>query len=160
TRSLQAYLKTKLPEYMLPSVIMKIESMPLNTSGKIDRKSLEEAGLNLSINKREYAAPKTPAEKEVARIASGLLNIEHVGIYDNFFELGGHSLLASQLVSRIRESMDIEVPLRLIFEKPVLSDLALEIEMLGNKKDGNKIETIKPVSRDSYRAIKSDFMKQ
>ncbi|MCU7520951.1 MAG: amino acid adenylation domain-containing protein [Ignavibacteria bacterium] len=159
TSGLQAYLKTKLPEYMLPKFIIRLEKMPLNTSGKIDRNGLAAMDPGHAAKKVEYTAPRTRTEKAVTDIASGLLNLEKAGIYDNFFELGGHSLLASQLVSRIREAVGIEIPLRLVFEKPVFADLALEIELLEKGNDERKDETIKRVSRDSYRAVKSDLIK-
>ncbi|MCU7496665.1 MAG: amino acid adenylation domain-containing protein [Ignavibacteria bacterium] len=156
---LQQFLKWKLPEYMLPSSFTRLEVMPLTTSGKIDRKALDGMDMAVKANNSEYVEPRTKVEKEVAEITKELLKADRVGMCDNFFELGGHSLLASQFVSRIREAAGIEVPLRLVFEKPILADLSLEIELLGKGNGGKKDEAIKSVSRDSYRIMKSDLMK-
>jgi acyl carrier protein len=76
---------------------------------------------------REYVAPRTELEQEVAAIWQELLRVERVGIYDNFFELGGHSLLTTQVISRVRERLNVEVPLRDLFEAPTVAGLTLAI---------------------------------
>ncbi|PZN86962.1 MAG: non-ribosomal peptide synthetase, partial [Candidatus Methylumidiphilus alinenensis] len=114
-----------LPDYMVPSVFVPLESMPLTPHGKIDRKALPApkfaatAGLNL---------PATPTEDLLAALWTGVLKRESIGRQDNFFELGGHSLLATKLVARIREAFQVELPIRAVFEHPRLSELAAAID--------------------------------
>jgi hypothetical protein len=97
---IQAYLSEKLPEYMIPSVLVEIGSIPLTANGKIDRRALPsvEAGEQLE---GQYVAPRNETEARLSEIWQELLGVERVGVYDNFFELGGHSLLAIRLVSTI-----------------------------------------------------------
>ncbi len=127
--ALQSFLKEHLPEYMVPPVFVELDVFPLTPSGKVNRKALpapkEGAG-----GSAEKIAPGTPTEELLANLVSGVLKITDVGINDNFFDLGGHSLLATQMLSRIRDAFEVELPLRDFFENPVLSDLALKIEQL------------------------------
>ncbi|MGE5398774.1 MAG: phosphopantetheine-binding protein, partial [Ignavibacteriales bacterium] len=155
--SLQRYLRGRLPDYMIPSFIMKLDALPVTPNGKIDRKKLSESGYVLYNAEENYFPPRTATEKELATIIAGLLKKEKAGVFDNFFELGGHSLLASQLVSRIRENMGIEVPLRVIFEKPVIADMAVEIEVLREKDHAGKVESIKPISREAHKRLRSEL---
>jgi non-ribosomal peptide synthetase component F len=123
---LRLALGERLPEYMVPSVFVLLEALPQTPNGKVDRKALprpegggREAG---------YVEPRTPVEKELAAIWSAVLGVENVGLNDNFFELGGHSLLATQVMARIRESFGVtEIPLRSLFQKPTLGELALAV---------------------------------
>ncbi|MBW4611881.1 MAG: amino acid adenylation domain-containing protein [Desmonostoc vinosum HA7617-LM4] len=111
---LRDFLKEKLPEYMLPSAFVILDTLPLTSNGKIDQKALlapEQTRQDL----RDFVAPYTPIEKALAEIWSQLLRISAISIHDNFFEMGGHSLLATQLVSRVREHFQIELPLKIIF---------------------------------------------
>ncbi|HKU72542.1 MAG TPA: non-ribosomal peptide synthase/polyketide synthase, partial [Pyrinomonadaceae bacterium] len=127
TAELQAFLKQRLPEYMVPSAFIFLSELPLTPSGKINRRALPEPGRpELSDN---YVGPRTETEALVCSLWAGILKIERVGIYDNFFELGGHSLLATQLVSRLREAFRVEIPLRLLFEQPTVAELTQGIEV-------------------------------
>lgn len=129
---LRRFLKTRLPEYMVPSVFVELDALPLTPIGKVNRRALpapEHAGLE---TEREYVAPRTHAEKIVAGIYGKVLGIERVGMGDNFFELGGHSLLATQVVSRLSEVFQVAVTLRDIFEAPVVETLAEVIEQATN----------------------------
>lgn len=118
------HLKSRLPEYMLPVGFVTLDSLPLTPAGKIDRKALELYGSVKPHTSSEYRAPQTALEKVLAGIFSDVLGAARVGAFDNFFELGGHSLLGTQVVSRIREIFQIELPLRRIFEEPTVSGLA------------------------------------
>jgi amino acid adenylation domain-containing protein len=122
-RQLREFLKEKLPEYMLPASFVTLDAFPLTATGKIDRNALpvSEAG---GEAKESYVAPCTAVEEVLARIFAAVLFLERVGIHDNFFEAGGHSLLATQVVSRVREAFEVELPLRKIFEKPSVAGLA------------------------------------
>lgn len=124
--SIREYLRKSLPETMIPSSFVIMESLPKTISGKIDRKSLP---LPTQQN-RQYIAPRTPLERELAEIWTQVLNIKQIGIDDNFFELGGHSLLATQLVSLMGKILQVEVPLKLLFDSPTLATQAESIETL------------------------------
>ena len=126
---LRQFLKAKLPEYMIPNAFVMLESLPLTPSGKVDRRTLPVPDLHSEITDK-YVAPRTPIEELLAQIWAQVLKVEAVGIYDNFFELGGHSLLATQLVSRIRNIFQVELPLRELFATATLGELALFIEQL------------------------------
>jgi acyl-CoA synthetase (AMP-forming)/AMP-acid ligase II/acyl carrier protein len=121
---LRSHLKHRLPDYMLPSVFVTLESMPLSETGKIDRESLPMPEQSRPELEHSYAAPATALEKVLADIFGEVLKIERVGVRDNFFELGGHSLLATRAVSKIREIFEIELPVRKLFEEPTVSGLA------------------------------------
>jgi len=125
---LRGFLKAKLPEYMIPSASMFLESLPLMPNGKIDRKSLPAPDRHRDGLEQAYVALRSPTEEILAGIWAEVLKIEQVGIHDNFFELGGHSLLATRVVSRIRDSFRIDFPLRRIFETPTIAGLAEWLE--------------------------------
>lgn len=126
---LRSYLGDKLPVYMIPTHFVPLDSFPLTGSGKIDRLKLPEPVEKESARDKEpsYVAPRTPVEQFLADSWCDLLQIEQVSIRDNFFELGGHSLTATQLVSRIRDQFDVELPLHRVFERPTVELQALEI---------------------------------
>src|SRR5207253_4885581 len=106
------FLRESVPAYMVPSRIVHVDALPLTPSGKIDRRSLPDPGdLERAV---EYVAPRTPLEKELARIWEDLLGVERVGVNDDFFALGGHSLLATQAVIRIQNAV-ADVPLHSLF---------------------------------------------
>src|SRR6185295_10113474 len=124
---IRKYLKQKLPEYMIPSAFVLLDEMPLTPNGKIDRKALPAPDQDRPELGNVYHAPRTPMEETLATIWSELLKVEKVGIQDNFFDLGGHSLLATQIVSRIRSTLSVEVPLRCLFESPTVEQMAAAI---------------------------------
>ena len=120
---LRPHLAQTMPDYMVPAAFVRMDAWPLTVNGKIDRKALP-APEDDAYARRAFEPPQTAAERALAAIWSDLLGVEQVGRHDHFFELGGHSLLAVQLVSRVRQSLDVELPLRALFEAPVLCDLA------------------------------------
>ncbi|MFC4311926.1 amino acid adenylation domain-containing protein, partial [Steroidobacter flavus] len=131
--ALRLHLKTLLPEYMVPSAFMILKTFPLTSNGKIDRRALPapDAGAYAS---REYEAPRSETERTVARLWQELLQVAQVGRDDDFFELGGHSLLAMQVSSRLRQTMAVEPPIRLLFKCPVLKDLCEQIDGLRSNR--------------------------
>ncbi|WP_062053012.1 hybrid non-ribosomal peptide synthetase/type I polyketide synthase [Aquimarina longa] len=130
---LQENLKSSLPEYMIPMIWVELEAMPLTSSnGKLDKKALPEPD-NLDLSTHEYVAPITDIEIQLVKIWQTLLGIERVGIHDNFFELGGHSLLATRQVSMIRESLEVEIAIKDIFQYSTVEKLALYIDFLANE---------------------------
>ncbi|MES1240893.1 MAG: non-ribosomal peptide synthase/polyketide synthase, partial [Acidobacteriota bacterium] len=126
---LRAHLRSALPEYMVPAAFVFVESFPLNTNGKVDRKAL--AAIQPEQETAAFVASRTPrtdTERRLAAIWSHLLGAVQVGAGDSFFDLGGHSLLGTQLLSRVRAELGVELPLRALFEAPVLADLAARVE--------------------------------
>jgi acyl carrier protein len=120
--ALRGYLKEKLPEYMVPSAFVMLDELPLTPNGKVERRALpDQARPELE---QVFVAPRTALESVLAKTCGELLGLERVGINDSFFELGGHSLLATQLVSRLCELFQMELPLRAVFETPTISGLA------------------------------------
>ncbi len=125
TSQIRNYLKDKLPNYMIPAVVL-LDTMPLTPNGKIDRRALPAPTANNQELAETLVPPRTAVEEILAGIWAKTLRIE-LGIHDNFFELGGHSLLATQVVSRIREALQIELPLRCLFESPSVAELSQTI---------------------------------
>ncbi|MGN0123014.1 MAG: amino acid adenylation domain-containing protein, partial [Rhodococcus sp. (in: high G+C Gram-positive bacteria)] len=117
-------LAHSLPSYMVPSVVMILDALPLNANGKIDRKALPAP----EIATRAYRAPSTPIEEIVAGIYRDLLGVDRVGADDDFFELGGNSLIATQVIARLAAALDARVPLRVLFEAPTVAALAVRAE--------------------------------
>ncbi|TBV09727.1 non-ribosomal peptide synthetase [Stutzerimonas kirkiae] len=120
--SLRDYLKEVLPDYMVPAHLLFLDKLPLTPNGKLDRKELPKP--DASQLQQKYVAPRNELEQQLAAIWADVLKVEKVGLTDNFFELGGHSLLATQVISRIRQTLNIELPLRTLFESPVLAEFA------------------------------------
>lgn len=125
---LRHYLEGCLPEYMIPAQFVVLDSLPRTSHGKVDRRALPASnGIQVS-REGTFVAPQTPLQEQLAAIWEELLHLSPIGIYDNFFELGGHSLLATQLIAYLRSMFQVEIPLRHLFEKPTLAELALVIE--------------------------------
>jgi amino acid adenylation domain-containing protein len=127
---LRDYLRTYLPDYMVPAMFVRLSSLPLNSSGKIDRSMLPAPSDLNTIGDQIYVAPRTAVEKQMVSILAELLGMERVGVNDNFFFLGGHSLLGTQLIARARDSFGIELPLRTVFDWPTAAELSVEIERM------------------------------
>jgi amino acid adenylation domain-containing protein len=128
TNELRGFLAARLPDYMVPSFFVTLDEMPLTPNGKIDRRRLPFPERELSI--KEYVPPRTPFETALADIWKEVLRIEHIGVHDDFFERGGHSLVAARLISQMRERFEVEVPMRAVFEKRTIEQLALYIAEL------------------------------
>ena len=124
---LRRFLQQKLPDYMAPSAFMFLDSLPLTTNGKLDRKALPTPDPIRPELEKTFTAPTTPVEGILANIWAAVLKLDKVGIHDNFFHLGGHSLLATQIVSRVHSAFGIELPLRRIFESPTVAGIAIII---------------------------------
>ncbi|PTL74899.1 condensation domain-containing protein, partial [Vitiosangium sp. GDMCC 1.1324] len=114
--------------YMVPSAFVTLEQLPLTSNGKVNRRALPAPESSDSGSSTAYVAPRTPTEEKLAAIWAEVLSAPRVGAEDNFFELGGHSLLATQVVSRIRSTFHVELPVRALFEAPTLSSLSLRID--------------------------------
>jgi amino acid adenylation domain-containing protein len=142
SRQIREFLKSKLPDYMIPAAWVQLDAFPLTPNGKCDRNSLPIPDFTLTTT--NYIAPTTPEEKILANIWQEVLNVEQVGIHDNFFELGGHSIMATQVVSKIRQNLSVEFPLRCLFEYSTVAELADQLQSSAL----TEIPPIKPVSRE------------
>jgi amino acid adenylation domain-containing protein len=138
---LRAFLKQTLPDYMIPSVFLPLNALPLTPNGKIDRRALPAPNSSRSASNTSWLAPRTSVEEVLAKIWCEVLELERVGVEDDFFELGGHSLLITQVMSRVRESLQLELPLRTFLEAPTVSSLAEVIEIVSRAEqlDAEKI---------------------
>ena len=127
---LREFLGARLPDYMLPAMFVKLETIPLTPNGKVDRTALPVPDAANTIGDGAIRGPQTEIEEIVARTVAPLLGLEQVDVEANFFSLGGHSLLGIQLISRLRESLGVELSLRTVFEAPSVLELSAEIERL------------------------------
>jgi amino acid adenylation domain-containing protein len=127
TSDLQSYLRHYLPDYMLPSAVIVLKHFPLTANGKLDYRSLPAPDQASTVHSHAFVAPRTPSEEIVVTLMAQLLGLERVSIDENFFDLGGHSLLATQLIARLREAFQLELPVRLLFDKPTAAELSLGI---------------------------------
>ncbi|BAU16012.1 amino acid adenylation domain-containing protein (plasmid) [Leptolyngbya sp. NIES-3755] len=125
---LRQFLKQKLPEYMIPATFVELKALPLTINGKVDRHALPTPEKSRST--QSYVAPRNSVEATIAAIWSEILGLETIGIYDNFFELGGHSLLATQVLARLRQTFQVELPLRQLFEAHTVAEVAEQIEAI------------------------------
>ena len=127
TSELRGAVKAQLPDHMVPSTFMVLDSLPRTPNGKVDRRALPLPDQHRPDLKDVFVAPRTPTEQSLAGIWADLLRVERVGIHDNFFELGGHSLLGTQFISRVRHAFEVELPLRALFDHPTIEGVAREL---------------------------------
>ena len=130
TNDLRSFLKSKLPDYMVPSAFVFLHALPLTSTGKIDRNALPPVGQEQLAVRVPFVAPQSDIEKTLCSIWSDLLKLENVGINDNFFALGGQSLLAAQAICRIRDAFQVQLRLQSLFNSATLVDLAEHIETI------------------------------
>ncbi len=128
TSELREALARELPEYMIPTLFVRIAALPLTTNGKLDRAALPEPTAENALDAIQYRAPESPIEMQIASILGELLHVDRVGLDDNFFLLGGHSLLGTQLVLRVREKFGVAITLRDLFAAQTVGKLSNEIE--------------------------------
>ena len=124
---MRRFLAEKLPDFMIPSFFVWLDSFPLTATGKVDRRALPAPDQSRPELEIRYVAPKTEFEKKVAGIWCELFDIEKIGINDNFFRLGGHSLMATRLMNRVVNQFDVELPVKALWEAPTIAELAVVI---------------------------------
>ena len=136
TAEFRDYLSRRLPEYMVPSYFIQIEKIPLTANGKIDRKSLPDPRITFG---NEYIAPRNEIEEQLVVIWSEILGIERekIGINFNFFDLGGHSLKAVILISKIKEVLNVNIPISNIFKEPTIENLSILINFAKNREQSH-----------------------
>ena len=144
---LRGFLKEKLPDYMIPGAFVMLDVLPLTPNGKIDRRALPAPEVQPELQ-RSLVAPRTPIEEMLASIWANVLSIGLVGVHHNFFfELGGHSLLATQVISRVRDTLGVELPLRSLFEAPTIAELASRVELELKNGQSQEAEPLLPIPR-------------
>ena len=142
---IQAYLKAQLPDYMVPSHLVELQSMPLTANGKIDRKALPDP--DNTQQEGGYTAPRNETEAKLAEIWQDILELDQVGINDDFFGIGGHSLLAVRLVSQVRKSFGMELPISDVFDYPTVGQLATR---LTGETPGALLPAVTAAARPEY----------
>src|SRR5262249_32070235 len=144
---LRKHLASKLPEYMVPTAYVRLESFPLTANGKLDRKALAPPGGNAYV-KRGYEAPQGEMERTLAAIWAEVLRLEQVGRNDNFFTLGGHSLLAMRMIARASSVFRVEIPVRLLFERSTVRAFGQTIRELASGRQVRQHEQIARIPRE------------
>ncbi|MFN6466411.1 MAG: non-ribosomal peptide synthetase, partial [Nostoc sp. DedVER02] len=140
---LRQFLKAKLPDYMVPSAFVMLESMPLTPSGKVDRRALPVPDLH-SSNSDKYVAPRNQVELELTRIWSRILKVDKVGVKDNFFDLGGHSLLTPYLMAQIKKQFDKDIAIASLYQNPTIEQLATIVPFDSDSKSGSPLVILQP----------------
>ena len=138
------FLKEKLPEYMIPTLWMELDTLPLTSNNKIDKKALPDFDAG-EQTKETYVAPRTETEKAVADIWQSVLKLDRVGIEDNFFDIGGHSLIAVQIMTRIEKKIGKKIPIAKLFQYPTVSSLSGFITK--EEKENIKWKSIVPIKK-------------
>ncbi len=149
---LREYLKGSLPEYMIPSYFVDIDTIPLTTNGKIDRKALPEPNIN-ELLASKYEAPRNEIEEKLVEIWCEVLGVEKIGIDDNFFELGGHSLKGIVIISKIHKELNVEVSLEELFKSPTIKMISESI--IKSDQSENLFATIERVDEKEYYEVAS-----
>ncbi|HKP82175.1 MAG TPA: amino acid adenylation domain-containing protein [Pyrinomonadaceae bacterium] len=148
---LRNFLKSRLPEHMIPASFVILDELPLLPNGKLDRRALPAPEAVRPDLPEAFVAPRPGVEQSLAGLWSDLLGLPQIGIHDNFFDLGGHSLLSTQLISRVRELFKVELPLREVFQQPTIAALAIVIEQAQNNSAPSEMPKIARVDRAARR---------
>ncbi|WP_181143769.1 non-ribosomal peptide synthetase [Streptomyces cinnamoneus] len=154
--TLRQHVESAVPEYMVPSAVVLLESMPLTTGGKIDRGALPAPDLR-TVLEVGYVAPRTPEEEAICGIYADLLGSERVGIEDDFFSLGGHSLIATRVVARIRAALGVAIPLKTIFQQRTPRELAVTVASAPRADAGPGLPPLVPAERDRSLPVPFSF---
>jgi amino acid adenylation domain-containing protein len=142
-RELREFLQARIPEFMVPFAFVGLPAMPVNAVGKVDRHALPAPDRSRPEMKQPYLAPRSPVEEELADIVAKVLGLKRVGVLDNFFELGGHSMLATQVVSRVRQLYNLDLPLRSLFERPTVEGLSIALaKAYAEQTEGSELKEI------------------
>jgi acyl-coenzyme A synthetase/AMP-(fatty) acid ligase/acyl carrier protein len=151
---LRDFLKRSLPAYMVPSRFVPIERLPLTPSGKLDRRALPSPAGRSKEREEGFVPPRDPTERAVAKIWGQILGLDGLGAHDNFFERGGHSLMAAQVVSRVRDSFGVELPIRALFDSSSVAEFA---EVVAKAPEAARSTlSIPRVDRESHRVRAKD----
>ena len=150
---LRNFLRRKLPESMLPSMLIGLQTMPLTPNGKVDRLALAALDADSHPVINDFVPPRSEIEEMIAQTWREVLKIDRIGAFDDFFDLGGHSLLATRVVVRLRASLHAELPLRKLFEARTVAGLAQEVEALRRDRSGGALPPIVPARRSDQAPL-------
>jgi len=155
---LRRLLKETLPDYMIPSIYVELEALPVTPTGKIDRKALPEPSDTRPQLEVSYVSFRNETEKQLIGIWEDVLDVRPIGIHDNFFDLGGHSLSASRIVSSVMQHFQLEIPLQALFQSPTVAEMAIVIaehqsEQLGNEKLDNILNELESLSDEEAKRL-------
>jgi acyl carrier protein len=153
---LRRHLRSKLPDYMIPASFIWLNAIPLTPHGKLNHRALPQPSQERASGNTVYAAPETPLHEQIVQVWKTVLGIDGFGIDANFFNIGGHSLMATQVVSRLSDLLNIEIPLRLMFEQPTIRGLAEATTALLRKGDQPALPPILPVQDGATDALDLD----
>ncbi|WP_433570249.1 phosphopantetheine-binding protein [Streptomyces sp. CA-251247] len=128
TDQVREWLGERLPEYMVPAVLILLDELPRTVGGKVDRDRLPDPDGHRPALSGEYVGPRNPTEQAIADVWKEVLQVDRIGIHDNFFDLGGHSLLATRVVIRLRAAFGCDIGVRTLFERPTVTRLAAAVE--------------------------------
>jgi amino acid adenylation domain-containing protein/non-ribosomal peptide synthase protein (TIGR01720 family) len=148
--ALRDHLRALLPDYMIPAAFVTLGALPLSAHGKVDRRRLPAPESVRAPQTGSWVPPRGPVEEALAGLWAEVLGVEAVGAHDHFFELGGHSLLATRVVSRVRTALGVEVPLRMLFDRPLLADMAAAVEAALRSGRGEEAPPLVPQRRDGH----------
>ncbi|NEQ48313.1 MAG: amino acid adenylation domain-containing protein [Leptolyngbya sp. SIOISBB] len=144
----RSFLQEQVPSWMVPAAFAELPDLPRLPNGKVNRRALQP----VTVSQRAYEPPRTDIEQQLAQIWTAVLGVAPIGIHDDFFALGGHSLLATQVQSRIRDGLQVELPLRCLFTAPTLSQLAQYVELARtDSRNQKQPAAILPSDRAAYR---------
>ena len=155
---LRGYLRERLPDFMIPQHFLLLEEFPHTPNQKIDRKALPAPQYEDRASSEADSAARTPTEKTLARIWSDILGVSGVGIHQDFFELGGHSLIAMRLITRVREVLEVDVPLKTLFATPTIAGFAegldeLQIAQADEQRLASALSEMESLSEDEVNAL-------
>ena len=150
---LRGFLKKKLPDYMIPSAFVVMDTIPLTSNGKVDRRSLPDPKKSRPELDTPFSAPRTPQEERLVGIWAEALGFDRIGIHDNFFDLGGHSLLATRVISRVRGEFQVELSLGRFFETPTIAGLSAYIQRARLPWDSVQIPPLQRASREEMLSL-------
>jgi amino acid adenylation domain-containing protein len=150
---LRSHLECRLPASMIPSVFCALQATPRTSSGKIDRRSLPAPEWTAAASRSHYLPPRNATEAALAEIWAEVLGVPRIGIHDNFFDLGGHSLCAIQIISRVRERFQFDLPVNVIFARATIAELALMIERRDVTGDAEMVAVIPKIARDGFLPV-------
>jgi amino acid adenylation domain-containing protein len=156
SEELRDFLRTRLPDHMIPAACVVRDELPRTPQGKIDRQGLNTLA-PLFENGEEYVAPRNETEQKVAELWSQLLGIDRVSANQSFFDLGGHSLLAMQFITRVRQAWQVELPVRALFKSPTVTGVAETIAQLQSNNEKVQMPAIMPVARESRSARRNEL---
>ena len=155
-------LQKSLPDYMVPSIFIALDRIPMTPNGKTDRSALPapDRSNQLMAGGHDYREPQTPVEKKLARFFAEVLHTEPIGLGDSFFELGGHSLVATQVVSRIRESFKVDLPVSAIFKAPTVEALVRFLDGSGHQVQSTRLPPIVHVDDRGHGPLSFSQLRQ